>query len=436
MSVHPSDLVKVARPKVLDLFSADGANDIVVVRDENKKMECAPFQVRFRRKERLFHNSEPVFIKVRGKPVKFLKMAISSSFKEAYFQRTDVPEEIKEQQTAIKKQKEEIFGLLKQADEIEKNISDLQLQDEDEESLEKYYVDFDQEGKDPERNEISKLKAELQTVQKKIHALKDDETFRTLFAPTQEELEQMNLQPGSNEISFTLGEGKGIDTLEARIFLWSSDVKVVVSDIDGTITKSDLIGLVYEKHLQEDVAKLYSEIRTRHYALLYLSARPVGFSGRTRKFVKQLQQARRADTEIGDEPNETKHYKLPEGPIILSPGNFYRSWREAAKFKKSSLHDIKKLFKGREDVYFAAFGNAVTDEEAYSHLKIPKIYMINPKGSITSLQSNEPEMINIKGYGAIAELSTFNRWFPQLAEPREVPPKTEVATADASKGLV
>ena len=36
----------------------------------------------------------------------------------------------------------------------------------------------------------------------------------------------------------------GRQIVEASIFLWKSDAKVVVSDVDGTITKSDVLGQI------------------------------------------------------------------------------------------------------------------------------------------------------------------------------------------------
>lgn len=41
-----------------------------------------------------------------------------------------------------------------------------------------------------------------------------------------------------NQISFTVRSSySGYATCTSRIFLWDSDFRVVISDIDGTITK-------------------------------------------------------------------------------------------------------------------------------------------------------------------------------------------------------
>lgn len=50
---------------------------------------------------------------------------------------------------------------------------------------------------------------------------------------TSEQLQAMNLKPGSNLMSFSVNRA----TCQANIYYWRHDVPVVISDIDGTITK-------------------------------------------------------------------------------------------------------------------------------------------------------------------------------------------------------
>ena len=48
----------------------------------------------------------------------------------------------------------------------------------------------------------------------------------------------MNLQPGENIITFSVtSELRGAQTVASTIYLWDVDTKIVVSDIDGTITR-------------------------------------------------------------------------------------------------------------------------------------------------------------------------------------------------------
>jgi phosphatidate phosphatase LPIN len=50
---------------------------------------------------------------------------------------------------------------------------------------------------------------------------------------TSDQLHSLELKPGPNEVSFTVNRA----TCEANIYLWKNDVPIVISDIDGTITK-------------------------------------------------------------------------------------------------------------------------------------------------------------------------------------------------------
>jgi len=63
----------------------------------------------------------------------------------------------------------------------------------------------------------------------------------------------------------------------------------VISDIDGTITKSDVLGHVLP-FLGRDwshpgVVSLYNNIENRGYKFLYLSSRPIGQAKYTKEYL-------------------------------------------------------------------------------------------------------------------------------------------------------
>lgn len=66
----------------------------------------------------------------------------------------------------------------------------------------------------------------------------------------------------------------------SKIFLWDWDTKVVISDVDGTITKSDALGhlftMVGKDWTHSGVANLYSNIQKNGYKMLYLTSRAIG----------------------------------------------------------------------------------------------------------------------------------------------------------------
>jgi phosphatidate phosphatase LPIN len=54
---------------------------------------------------------------------------------------------------------------------------------------------------------------------------------------TSEQLKELNLKPGANPISFSVNRA----TCQAYMHYWKYDVPVVISDIDGTITKYECV---------------------------------------------------------------------------------------------------------------------------------------------------------------------------------------------------
>ena len=50
---------------------------------------------------------------------------------------------------------------------------------------------------------------------------------------TSDQLKAMNLKPGANSMSFSVNRA----VCQAHMFYWTHDVPIVISDIDGTITK-------------------------------------------------------------------------------------------------------------------------------------------------------------------------------------------------------
>ncbi|KAL3514501.1 hypothetical protein ACH5RR_027218 [Cinchona calisaya] len=200
------------------------------------------------------------------------------------------------------------------------------------------------------------------------------------ITPTSEQLASLNLKEGRNSVVFTFSTPMlGQQQVDARIYLWKWDTRVVISDVDGTITRSDLLGqvmpLVGVDWSQTGVAHLFSAIKENGYQLLFLSARAISQAYHTRQFLLNLKQ----DGKV-----------LPEGPVVISPDGLFPSlYREVVRrapheFKIACLEDIKALFPADRNPFYAGFGNRDTDEISYLKVGIPKgkIFIINPKGEI------------------------------------------------------
>ncbi|XP_074273240.1 phosphatidate phosphatase PAH2 isoform X2 [Silene latifolia] len=199
-------------------------------------------------------------------------------------------------------------------------------------------------------------------------------------APTSEQLASLKLKEGKNEVTLTFSTAMlGKQQVDARIFLWKWNTRIVISDVDGTITKSDVLGqfmpLMGMDWSQTGVTHLFSAIKENGYQLLFLSARSISQACTTRQFLYNLKQDGK---------------ELPEGPVIISPDGLFPSlYREVIRrapheFKISCLEDIKVLFPPDQHPFYAGFGNRDTDELSYLRVGIPigKIFIINPKGQI------------------------------------------------------
>ncbi|KAI9000775.1 LNS2-domain-containing protein [Trametes punicea] len=213
--------------------------------------------------------------------------------------------------------------------------------------------------------------------------------FAKTLRLTSNQLKSLNLKSGANSVTFSLSS-TGVAACSARLFVWEWTDLVVVSDIDGTITKSDALGHVFTMigrdwtHL--GVAKLYTDICRNGYKIMYLTSRAIGQADSTREYLKGIKQ------------NE---YQLPEGPVIMSPDRLMASlhreviMRKPEVFKMACLRDIQKLFGGpTHNPFYAGFGNRITDALSYRSVNIPssRIFTIDSSGEV------KMELLELAGY--------------------------------------
>lgn len=221
--------------------------------------------------------------------------------------------------------------------------------------------------------------------------------------PTNEQIASLNLKDGQNMITFSFSTRVlGTQQVDAHIYLWKWNARIVISDVDGTITKSDVLGqfmpLVGKDWTQSGVARLFSAIKENGYQLLFLSARAIVQAYLTRSFLLNLKQDGKA---------------LPNGPVVISPDGLFPSlYREVIRrapheFKIACLEDIKKLFPSDYNPFYAGFGNRDTDELSYRKIGIPKgkIFIINPKGEVAI-----SHYIDVRSYTSLHTL--VNDMFP------------------------
>lgn len=221
--------------------------------------------------------------------------------------------------------------------------------------------------------------------------------------PTTEEIASLNLKEGQNMVTFSFSTRVlGRQQVDAHIYLWKWNTRIVISDVDGTITKSDVLGqfmpLVGKDWTQSGVARLFSAIKENGYQLLFLSARAIVQAYLTRSFLLNLKQDGNT---------------LPNGPVVISPDGLFPSlYREVIRrapheFKIACLEDIKALFPSDYNPFYAGFGNRDTDELSYRKIGIPKgkIFIINPRGEVAI-----NHRIDVKSYTSLHTL--VNDMFP------------------------
>lgn len=235
---------------------------------------------------------------------------------------------------------------------------------------------------------------------------------RRAFVPTPDQLATELapiLKPGQNTVEFTYGKQQ----LRAYIYLVSWNTRIIISDVDGTITKSDVLGHLGQLSglfdwTHSGVAPLLNRIQANGYCTMFLSSRSIAQASITRDYLHSL-------TQDG--------YTMPAGPVMLAPdGLFPALFREVVlrrpqEFKIRCLEDIKSLFPEQYNPFFAGFGNRDTDEMSYMAVGVPtsRIFIINPKGELRKACS----AVRTSTWSTLSGLSRLvDSMFPAIAQHR------------------
>ncbi|KAK6168129.1 hypothetical protein SNE40_022017 [Patella caerulea] len=252
------------------------------------------------------------------------------------------------------------------------------------------------------------------------------DTCKKSLRLTTEQIKKLNLHEGVNEVTFSVTtQYQGTTRCTSHIYLWKYDDKIIISDIDGTITKSDVLGqilpIIGRDWSQSGVADLFTRIGNNGYKFLYLSARAIGQSKVTKDLLKNIKQG---------------NLVLPDGPLLLNPTSLISAFhrevivKNPEEFKINCLKDIADLFPASP--FYAGFGNKINDVVAYRALNIPsfRIFTINHKGELThdlsyKFQSSYTSLSNISDHffppllkkrGPTNEFSSVNYWRQPLPE--------------------
>ncbi|XP_006880734.1 PREDICTED: phosphatidate phosphatase LPIN1 isoform X2 [Elephantulus edwardii] len=231
-------------------------------------------------------------------------------------------------------------------------------------------------------------------------------SYKKTLRLTSEQLKSLKLKNGPNDVVFSVTtQYQGTCRCEGTIYLWNWDDKVIISDIDGTITRSDTLGHILptlgKDWTHQGIAKLYHKVSQNGYKFLYCSARAIGMADMTRGYLHWV--------------NE-RGTVLPQGPLLLSPSSLFSALhrevieKKPEKFKVQCLTDIKNLFFPNTEPFYAAFGNRQADVYSYKQVGVSlnRIFTVNPKGELVQ----EHAKTNISSYVRLCEV--VDHIFPLL----------------------
>lgn len=126
----------------------------------------------------------------------------------------------------------------------------------------------------------------------------------------------------------------------------------------------------------QGVAKLFTDIVSNGYNIMYLTSRSTGQADLTRTYLNGVLQ---------------DGYRLPKGPVIMSPDRTIAALRreiylrKPEVFKMACLRDILNLFPPNHNPFYAGFGNRLTDALSYRSVNIPssRIFTINSNAEVS-----------------------------------------------------
>ncbi|XP_055057951.1 phosphatidate phosphatase LPIN2 isoform X2 [Misgurnus anguillicaudatus] len=262
---------------------------------------------------------------------------------------------------------------------------------------------------DEDGKELSAAASSMERkVQIEPHGHNSTHSYRKSLRLSSDQIASLKLKEGPNDVTFSITtQYQGTCRCEGTIYLWNWDDKVIISDIDGTITKSDVFGQILPQFgkdwTHKGLAKLYHLVAENGYKFLYCSARAIGMADMTRGYLQWVNDG---------------GIILPRGPLMLSPSSLFSAFhREVIEkkpeiFKIECLTDIKNLFLPNKHPFYAAFGNRTNDVFAYKEVGVPicRIFTVNPKGELIQEQTKG----NKSSYSRLSEL--VDHVFPLLSK--------------------
>jgi len=378
-----------------------GCVDIIVVQQEDGSLKSTPFHARFGKLKILKSKDKVVKIHVNGVEASFsMKLGgageaffedegykVSNSDKSVQIIDAEpiiLPDaEISEVTVAVKaKPRKNLVEMLRmkhtQSNKSTASRSS-ESQSEESESPEKMEIENSINSKNAVKSDGLEQQL-LEQEESYIQGGKSRKVRVKSLRPHSDKLKSLNLRYGANMITYTVTSSlQGTQTITGFIYFWPKDANVIVSDVDGTITKTDFLGHVLpifgKDWSQPGIAPLFTNLRRNGYFILYLTSRPIGQSQQTKDFLQSIMQ----DGKM-----------LPQGPLVMSPDRMLPSvkreiiYKRPELFKMAALKDIRSLFPANHNPFHAGFGNRDTDAISYKSvgISLEKVFIVDSRGDI------------------------------------------------------
>lgn len=199
--------------------------------------------------------------------------------------------------------------------------------------------------------------------------------FKKSLKPSQQELLEMGLCVGTNDIEFVLRshDSGELARVTAKLYLWPVTAKVVIAQIDGAISSSAATGSMFKRRdpaaMHPGAVEFYSKLARNGYRVVYVTC--LGLS--QANLLHTLLHNNAEDGEI----------TLPMGPVLLSPDRLLAYGNEivdAEDFKIAALGALRSLFPREVNPFYAAFGTTQTDSVVFTQVGVfsGKVFVVDP----------------------------------------------------------
>ncbi|KAK1941487.1 Phosphatidate phosphatase LPIN2 [Phytophthora citrophthora] len=208
-------------------------------------------------------------------------------------------------------------------------------------------------------------------------SLTSEPYYKKSLKPSQEELLDMRLHVGMNDIAFLLRSHSSgeVARVTAKLYLWPVTAKIVIAQIDGAISSSAATGSMFKRRdpaaLHPGAVEFYSKLARNGYRVVYVTCH-------------SLSQVNLLHTLLHSSAGEDREIALPMGPVLLSPDRLLATYSndmiDAENFKVAALGALRSLFPRDVNPFYAAFGTTQTDSVVYTQVGVfsGKVFVVDP----------------------------------------------------------